>query len=123
MNYEWLDEYLLSKLGVNKDYKVEWEWDRYLLNGKMIAAICTDNTGKAIITLKCEPSFGEELRIQYEDIIPGYYMNKVHWNSVYLEGEVPDEVIKDMINQSYELIFNKLSMKVQKEIKNGDKND
>ncbi|QTL97801.1 MmcQ/YjbR family DNA-binding protein [Iocasia frigidifontis] len=123
MNYEWLDEYLLSKLGVTKDFKEEWEWDRYLLNGKMIAAICTDKTGKEIITLKCEPSFGEELRIQYEDIIPGYYMNKVHWNSVYLEGEVPDEVIKDMIDQSYELIFNKLSKKMQNEIRNGDKND
>ncbi|MFW6035885.1 MAG: MmcQ/YjbR family DNA-binding protein [Halothermotrichaceae bacterium] len=94
---------------------------RYLLNGKMIAAICTDKTGQEIITLKCEPSFGEELRIQYADIIPGYYMNKVHWNSVYLEGEVPDEVIKDMIDQSYELIFNKLSKKMQNEIRNGIK--
>lgn len=117
MNYEWLDEYLLSKSGVTKDFKEEWEWDRYLLNGKMIAAICTDKTGKDIITLKCEPLFGEELRVQYEDIIPGYYMNKVHWNSVYLKGEVPDEVIKDMIDQSYELIFSKLSKKVQNEIK------
>lgn len=117
MNHEWLDEYLLSKSGVTKDFKEEWEWDRYLLNGKIIAAICTDKTGKEIITLKCEPLFGEELRVQYEDIIPGYYMNKVHWNSVYLKGEVPDEVIKDMIDQSYELIFSKLSKKVQNEIK------
>ena len=82
----------------------------------MIAAICTDKNGKEIITLKCEPSFGEELRIQYEDIIPGYYMNKVHWNSVYLEGEVPNEVIKDMIDQSYELVFNKLSKKMQNQL-------
>ncbi|WP_350343178.1 MmcQ/YjbR family DNA-binding protein [Proteinivorax tanatarense] len=123
MNYEWVDGYLLSKPEVTKEFKEEWEWDRYLLKGKMISALCTDKNGKEILTLKCEPVFAKKLRSQYKDIIPGYYMNKVHWNSVYLEGEVSDEVIKNMIDHSYELVINKLSKKMQNAIKNGDKND
>ena len=121
MNYKWLDDYLMSKLAVVKDFKVEWKWDRYLINGKMFAALCTDKSGKNIITVKCEPAFGEELRIIYEDIVPGYYMNKVHWNSVYLAGNVPDQVIRDMIDQSYELVFKKFSKKMQEEILSGSK--
>lgn len=116
MNYEELESYLLTKPGVEKDFKVEWEWDRFLINGKMFATICNDKTEREIITLKCEPAFGDELRNQYEDIVPGYYMNKVHWNSVYLEGKVPEKVVMEMIDQSYELIFSKLSKKMQRKI-------
>ena len=112
-----LDEYLLSFIGVTKDYKEEWGCDRYLLEGKMIAAIGKDNLGEEIITLKCEPTFGEHLRITYDDINPGYYMNKLHWNSVRLDGKVPEDVIKVMISQSYGLIFNNFSKKVQKIIR------
>lgn len=120
MDYQWIDEYLLSKLGMTKDFKVEWEWDRYLLNGKLVAAVCTNKAGENIVTVKCDPAYGEKLRGQYEHIVPGYYMNKVHWNSVSLNGTVPDEVIKKMIDQSYELIFHKLTKKMQKKIENGD---
>ncbi|TCT15617.1 putative DNA-binding protein (MmcQ/YjbR family) [Natranaerovirga pectinivora] len=116
MKYHWIEEYILSKVGINKDFKKEWNWNRYLLKDKMVAAICKDKEGKNIITLKCEPIFGEELRTRYEDIVEGYYMNKVHWNSVNLDGEVPDEILKVMIDQSYELIFRSLSKKVQREI-------
>jgi predicted DNA-binding protein (MmcQ/YjbR family) len=116
MKYIWLDEYLLSKAGVHKDFKVEWQWHRYLLKDKMIAAICTDKSGRPIVTIKCEPMVGNLLRSQYIDIIPGYYMNKDHWNSVYLEGEVPDEVLRNMIDMSYKLVMNSLSKKIQAEI-------
>lgn len=118
MNYTWLDKYLLSKRGVNKDYKAEWNWDRYMISGKMFAAVCYDDvTGKAkFITLKLEPAEGEFLRSQYEDVIPGYYMNKVHWNSVKADGTVPDEMVKEMLDKSYNLILNSFSKKKQAEI-------
>lgn len=45
------------------------------------------------------------VRDQYSDIIPGYYMNKVHWNSVNPDGEVPDELLKDMLDKSYDLVW------------------
>ncbi len=116
MKYEWLDEYCLSKKAVQKDYKMEWSATRYRINGKMFALQGGDKEGKSIITLKLEPTYGEILRNQYKDIVPGYYMNKMHWNSLYLLGDVPDEVLKDMLDQSYRLIFESLSKKAQKEI-------
>jgi len=117
MNYPWLDEYLLSKRGVEKDYKPEWEAYRYQVGGKMFALLGEHKDGRPIITLKCEPAFGSELRAQFpEKIIPGYYMNKEHWHSLYLESDVPDEVLKMMADQSFSLIFGALSKKAQKEI-------
>ena len=97
MRIDWIDGYILSKKGVVKDYKDEWECHRYLIGGKMLAFIGSHKDGKDIITLKCEPGFGVMLRDSFDDIIPGYYMNKEHWNSVYLQGTVPEDVLKQMI--------------------------
>lgn len=116
MKNEWLDRYCLSKKGAQKDYKLEWDATRYMLAGKMFAMKGGDKEGRPIISIKLEPMHGEILRGEYKDIIPGYYMNKVHWNSVYLEGEVPDEVLKGMLDESYTLIFEALSKKAQAEI-------
>ena len=117
MNYTWLDEYILSKKGVIKEFKAEWNTYRYMLRDKMIGLYSTDKEGREVITLKCEPGFGEMLRENYDDIRPGYYMNKVHWNSVDLNGSAPDEILKQMADNSYELIFQSLSQKARKEIK------
>ena len=116
MNYEWLDEFCLSQPGATKDYQAEWEATRYIVGGKIFAMLCADSAAKPIITLKLDPTFGELLRQQYEHIVPGYYMNKTHWNSLYLEGNVPDDVLREMITQSHRLIFNSLIKKLQKEL-------
>ena len=68
------------------------------------------------ITLKLEPAQGEALRAQYEDIVPGYYMNKMHWNSIKPDGAVPDDLLKDMLDRSYELVLGGFSKKRQREI-------
>lgn len=117
MKYNWIDEFLLKKAGVTKDLKTEWNWIRYQVGDKLFAAICLDSSDEPkYITLKLEPSEGEFLRKQYKDIIPGYYMNKIHWNSVEADGEVPDDLLKDMLDQSYNLVFTGLSKKKQNEI-------
>jgi predicted DNA-binding protein (MmcQ/YjbR family) len=116
MKYEWLDEYCISKKGVEKDYKPEWDANRYMIRGKMFAMQGGDKEGKPIITVKLEPMFGELLRIKYKDIIPGYYMNKVHWNSLYLEGDVPDDILRNMLDKSYSIVLGSLSKKAQREI-------
>ncbi|MDR1008228.1 MAG: MmcQ/YjbR family DNA-binding protein [Campylobacteraceae bacterium] len=116
MNYPWLDEYCLTKQGVIKKFKEEWQATRYMLGGKMFALLGNDNTGKAIITLKLTSSDGYFLRNQFEDITAGYYMNKEHWNSVYLDSSVPDDVVRDMIDKSYIILFASLTKKAQKEI-------
>lgn len=117
MKYDWMDDYLLSKKGVTKNLQKEWNWIRYVIDEKMFAAICLDENDRPYyITLKLEPSQGDFLRQQYEDIIPGYYMNKTHWNSIKPSGTVPDELLKDMLDQSYQLVLSGLSKKRQKEI-------
>jgi len=116
MKYEWMDEYMLSKKAAVKDFKAEWDATRYMVGGKMFAMQGGDKEHRAIITLKCLPPFGSMLREKYTDITAGYYMNKEHWNSVYLDGNVPDEVVKEMIDESYGLILESLTKKLQKEI-------
>lgn len=113
MNYSWLDEYCLFKKGAVKDFKIEWDATRYLIGGKMFALKGGDKNGEAIITLKCNPEIGRVLREQHDHITPGYYMNKQHWNSVYLEGNVPEDVLKEMIDMSYELVLGSLNKKFQ----------
>ena len=125
MKYSWMDDYLMAKPGVTKDLQAEWNWIRYKVGEKMFAAICLDDaTGKAVyITLKLDPAEGEFLRQQYADIIPGYYMNKTHWNSVKAEGVVPDELLKELLEKSYRLVLGSLSKKKQREILEGEKHD
>lgn len=122
MKYTWIDEFLLGKAGVTKDLQQDWNWIRYQIGGKMFAAVCLDsNNNPHYITLKLNPAEGEFLRQQYEDIIPGYYMNKVHWNSVKADGNVPDELLKDMLDKSYQLVLAGFSKKKQSEILSVDK--
>lgn len=125
MKYDWIDQELLAKPGVTKDLQAEWNWVRYKIGDKMFAAICLDDTtGKAVyITLKLDPAEGEFLRRQYEDIIPGYYMNKVHWNSIKADGCVPDDLLREMLEKSYQLVLSGFSKKKQKELLEGEKND
>lgn len=122
MKYDWLDNYLLTKPGVTKDFKAEWNWYRYQLGDKLFAALCMDDkTGKAVyITLKLDAAEGEFLRRQWPDIIPGYYMNKQHWNSVKADGEVPDGLLKELLDKSYQLVLGSLSKKKQAAILSGE---
>ena len=116
MKYCWIDTELLQKSGVTKDLQAEWNWIRYHIGGKMFAAVCLDDaTGKPVyITCKLDPAEGDFLRRQYEDIIPGYYMNKVHWNSVKAEGNVPDALLREMLEKSYRLVLGSFSKKKQR---------
>lgn len=117
MKYDWIDTYLLSKKGVTKDIQTDWNWIRYKLNDKMFAAICRDdNDIPYYITLKLEPMKGEIYRQQYEDISPGYYMNKVHWNSINPNGMISDDMMKDMLDESYDILLHSFSKKKQMEL-------
>ena len=117
MRYTWMDEYLLAKKGVAKDLQADWNWIRYQVGGKMFAALCLDDGGRPVyITLKLKPEEGEFWRGQYGDVIPGYYMNKTHWNSINPDGQVPDGILRDMLDRSYALVLAGLSKKTQREI-------
>lgn len=117
MKYSWIDEFLLCKKGVNKDFKSEWNWTRYKIDDKLFAAICLDSNNKQkYITLKLSPVDNDFFRNQYEDIIPGYYMNKTHWSSVKADGNVPDEVLKELLDKSYLELLGTFSKKRKAEI-------
>ena len=117
MKYSWIDEYLMAKPGVTRDLQKDWNWIRYQIGGKMFAAICLDEENRPYyITMKLDPLEGETLRQQYEDILPGYYMNKLHWNSVRPDGAVPDALMRHMLDQAYTLVLHGLSKKRQAEL-------
>lgn len=117
MRYDWMDEYLLAKRAVTKDLQAEWNWIRYKVGDRMFAAIPLDDGGKPVyINLKLDPAEGEFLRGQYADIIPGYYSDKRCWNSVMPDGEVPDDLLKGLLDKSYKLVLEGFSKKKQREI-------
>ena len=118
-NYPWLDGYLLSKPSAERDFKVEWQWERYLVRGKMFAAVCTPDSehkphaGRTMVILKCAPRLAEAFRAEYPDVVPGFYSDKRNWNSVYLDGAVPETLLRDMCDMSYSLVVAKLPKKVR----------
>lgn len=69
------------------------------------------------INLKCDPELAIKLREEYDGVVPGYHMNKKHWNTVKMDGSVPDDKIRHWINHSYELVVAGLPKKVKAELK------
>jgi predicted DNA-binding protein (MmcQ/YjbR family) len=117
MDYCWLDEFLLNHPGAHKDFKAEWQWQRYMVAGKLFAALCEDRAGRPIMSVRCDPLWNEVLRREHPGVIvPGHYCNKVHWNSALLDSDLPPELLRAMAEQSYELIFSKLPKKTQRQI-------
>ena len=117
MRYDWMDAYLLSKRAVTKDLQAEWNWIRYKIGDRMFAAILLDDDDKPVyINLKLEPTEGEFLRRQYADVIPGYYSDKRCWNSVMPDGEVPDELLRSLLDKSYKLVLAGFPKARQREI-------
>lgn len=115
--YPWIYEYLEKRPGAQVDFKAEWQWTRYMIDGRMFAAICKNERGEDwFITIKLDPTEGSLLRDAFAGVFPGYYMDKRHWNSVYLDGDVPDEMMRGLLNKSHALIFAKLSKRRQAEI-------
>lgn len=115
MRYEWLDNYLLQKHGVTKDYQPVWNWIRYHIGGKMFVALCLDKAHEVYyINLKLEESESAFLRGQYADILPGYYSDKRCWVSVKPDGAVPDDLLRGMLDKSYSLTLAGMSKKARR---------
>ena len=102
--------------GAKFDYQKDWDAERYLIGGKMFAMFGHDKSGTPILSVKCDPQRAVILREEYADIQSGYYMNKNHWNSLALNGSLPDALFKECITHSYELVFLGLTKKVQNEV-------
>ena len=120
--YSWLEGYLLSMPGAVTDYKLEWQWQRYLVGGRMFAAVCTPgpehaaHAGRTMVILQYPEVRSQAGRGISREVVPGFYSDKRNWNSVYLDGALPDDVLRDFCGMSYELVFQKLTQRGQREI-------
>ncbi len=117
MQYEFLDERLLKKPGVTRDFKVEWDATRFMVDGKMFVMVGENKEKQPIISIKVDPVWGETLRNAYADIVPGYYLNKQHWVSVTRGGAVPDTLMCELLDSAYDIIVSSLPKKRQAELK------
>jgi predicted DNA-binding protein (MmcQ/YjbR family) len=105
MDIETLREYCIAKSDVTESFPFGDDTLVFKFNGKIFALINLD--GDLSINLKCEPSFALELRERYPAVMPGYHMNKKHWNTINLDGSIPDKEVFSWIDHSYELVSRK----------------
>ena len=68
------------------------------------------------VSVKCEPELAVELRNSYPAIRPGYHLNKRHWNTITLDGSLPDQLVRELIEDSYDLVVSKLPKRAQAEL-------
>jgi predicted DNA-binding protein (MmcQ/YjbR family) len=105
MNVEDLRDYCISKPGATESFPFGDDTLVFKFNGKIFALVNLD--GDLSINLKCDPAFAIELRERYSSVTPGYHMNKKHWNTVNLDGTIPDKEIFKWIDHSYNLVAGK----------------
>ncbi len=118
MNIQQLYEFCLSKKGVTEHFPFDEDTLVFKVGGKMFALSSLKQWEKSepSVNLKCNPDHAEQLRAQYEDIKPGWHMSKTHWNTVAINRDVSDSLIKKLIDDSYNLVFKSLTKKTQTEI-------
>lgn len=111
MNVEMIRDFCLSKVGVEETFPFDQSTLVFKVFGKMFALIDIDDfTG---INLKCDPERAIELRESYSGIIPGYHMNKKHWNTVQMNSDVDSTLVFELIDHSYNLVFSSLPKKIR----------
>lgn len=115
MNVESVRNYCLQKKGVTEELPFDENSPVYKVMGKIFAI--TNLTPPYSINLKCDPEKAIELRERYDDVTPGYHMNKSHWNTIELSGNIPSKLIKEWIDHSYELVANGLTKKEKAKLK------
>jgi len=108
MKKDKLEKYLSKLKGSDSSYPFGPEALVFKVMGKMFALVSQQEETPRV-TLKCAPSDGEVLVGQFNSIVPGYYMNKKHWITISLTGEIPEEMLIDLANASYNLVVSKLT--------------
>jgi predicted DNA-binding protein (MmcQ/YjbR family) len=118
MNLENYYDYCLCKKGVTEHFPFDNDALVFKVGGKIFALTSLQKweLGEAGVNLKCDPDRAQELRVHYESINAGFHMNKKHWNTILINKEVSDILVKELIDHSYELVFNSLTKKTREEI-------
>lgn len=110
MNIESIREYALTKAGVEESLPFGPGALVFKVGGKMFLLVSMD-ADPLQFNVKCDPHKAIELRDQYSSVLPGYHMNKKHWNTVIVDGSLPARLLKEMIDDSYSLVAPKAKKK------------
>lgn len=116
MNIEDLRNYCISKKGVTESFPFDEVTLVFKVMNKMYAL--TNLDGDLTINLKCDPERAILLREQYSVVIPGYHMNKKHWNTVVIDGTINNNLLREWIDHSYNLVVDSLTRKQKEELRN-----
>jgi predicted DNA-binding protein (MmcQ/YjbR family) len=103
MTHKELEEYILSMPNARLDYPFGEKVAVYKIGDKMFAIVQEDSNPLSV-SLKCDPQLATLLRERYESVMPGYHLNKKHWNTILLTGQLPWDEIQGLIRHSYELV-------------------
>ena len=109
MKHKELEEHLLSFPNTWLDFPFGEGTSVYKIGHKetgegKLFAIITNNSDPLRVSLKCDPQLAEHLREKYETVVPGYHLNKKHWNTIICTGQLSDDEIKDLVRLSYDLV-------------------
>lgn len=110
-------DYLLSRQATTEEQPFGPEVLVYKVRGKMFATLGFDDkdeTGR--VNLKCDPERAVELRASHQAILPGYHMNKRHWNTLVLDGSLPPTLVRELVDHSWELVVAGLPKKLRAEL-------
>jgi predicted DNA-binding protein (MmcQ/YjbR family) len=113
MDIEQLREYCIAKPATTEGFPFDGETLVFKVAGKMFAIIPLEKGDR--ISLKCDPDRAIELRAEWEEITAGWHLSKKHWNSLNLRGRLSSELVKELVDHSYELVKKGLTKKVREE--------
>lgn len=116
MNIEEYRDFCIALKGVSEEFPFDKNTLVFKVMGK-IFALCDLNTFNSV-NLKCEPEKAIELREQFSGVLPGYHMNKKHWNTILMDGSIDDKLIYQWILDSYNLVVASLTKKQREELAN-----
>ena len=112
MDIEYFRTICINKPGTTEDFPFDDKTLVFKVMGK-VYALCRLESDPMQVNLKCDPDRAEDLRDSYASVIPGYHMNKKHWNTLVMDGDIPFRLFKELIDHSYELVYNKLPKKTK----------
>ena len=115
MNIETLRTYCIKKKGVTEEFPFGPDTLVFKVMGKVFLLTSLDTEGFQF-NVKCDPDKAVDLRDRYDAVQPGYHMNKKHWNTVIVDGSISTQLLKEMIDHSYELVVQSLPKKIKDEL-------
>jgi predicted DNA-binding protein (MmcQ/YjbR family) len=116
MNIETLRNYCINKKAVTEEFPFGPDTLVFKVKGKVFLLTSLDSEGFQF-NVKCDPEKAIELRDRYDAVQPGYHMNKKHWNTVIVDGSIPGILLKEMIDDSYNLVVRSLPKSLRDQLK------